>query len=841
MAAPVPQQMSMPISTPLTTSIFSDQSSTMNTNRYAGPMFSGFGTQIPSQASVGATIATNTIEPPPSSLFAFSTPVYGAIGSDSSNTFGFGGFGVSATSSPFGSGSAAPSASFGFSLRDETNNIKSNQPPTFGSSTLFSAVPPTLPSQALPPPPSFGFPFGITTTTDSNNSAAFSASAMFYTAPSTLPPPPPPPPSYPNIWGTSVNNNNNTNVPFESRDFGSSSISFAPPPPPTSTYQTALFGNSNTDGNIASSVMHPGFCMQQHFKSSSVLPTPPPTTGALPLSNTYSQPQSSFSFGSAGGSTFGNVAPQTIVYQSMSTIPPASTGSSASFLFGHVNETSLSQMPPSFSMMSTTTTSTHTTAPPSSTGILSYADNIQDDSYESHRNFLLESSIDYDKDREQQSSTLNQLCDFGVFETQETESNESGKNDLRRRSYRCPAEKAPASSISSVRYTDTRSDEIVMKTMASTDRQALDNSSTMNKRKKRIMFLAKETSSFISSEKDLLLIDVTPLSLGIEDINGHMCIIISRNQTIPLRTLFYPVFTNAYAYQTTTAIRVFRGEHKLTKYNTFIGEFMLTGLTQNFASETLEISISMDIDGNGLLRVEAEESRSGAKTQFTIDLRNYPLNKDDIERHISYVESSPDFCALCIRDRKPNDALYMLKGETSNSKINFTCESEIFKGFPTFNKLKQLDFTTTTINELKRIQLTNGSFDLHQDLANLLFINIKDFDELKLYLNKQGFKSFALNIQNDIIHLIATGIILLELLLQVPGSERNVFLVPFDSKQIQSILHRHLPRVLLENIDKAIHFYEQKRSCYEIYCEQLELNYSSWEKFIQYTIFHINN
>ncbi|CAF5073059.1 unnamed protein product, partial [Rotaria sp. Silwood1] len=139
-----------------------------------------------------------------------------------------------------------------------------------------------------------------------------------------------------------------------------------------------------------------------------------------------------------------------------------------------------------------------------------------------------------------------------------------------------------------------------------------------------------------------------------------------------------------------------------------------------------------------------------------------------------------------------------------------------------------IDLTSTKINELKRIQLINGAFDLNPDFTNLLSFNIKDFDELTIYLNKQGFNSFALNIQNDIIHLILTGIILLVLLLQVPLSDRNIFLVPFDSEQIRSILHRHLPKVLLENIDKAINFYEQKRSQYGIYCEQLELNYSTF-------------
>ncbi|CAF1951019.1 unnamed protein product [Rotaria magnacalcarata] len=263
-------------------------------------------------------------------------------------------------------------------------------------------------------------------------------------------------------------------------------------------------------------------------------------------------------------------------------------------------------------------------------------------------------------------------------------------------------------------------------------RRSTEKTSDIDRSRNRISMAHKMDAEIQSpKQQDLLLLDVTPLSLGIEGMNGHMCIIISRNRTIPCRTEFYSAFTNAYAYQTTAMIRVFCGEHKLTKYN---------------------VSSKM------------------------------------------YISSK-----------------VILKGATNNAKINFTSESQIYKDFTIFDKMKQIDLTTLMMNELKRIQLVDGSFDLNQDLADLLSLSVKDFD-------KQGFNSFV----------------------PVPVSERNELLVPFDSKQIQLIFHRHLPKALLENLDKMIHFYEQKRLSNDIYCAQLELKYSSWEKFIQYALFHID-
>lgn len=147
---------------------------------------------------------------------------------------------------------------------------------------------------------------------------------------------------------------------------------------------------------------------------------------------------------------------------------------------------------------------------------------------------------------------------------------------------------------------------------------------------------------------------------------------------------------------------------------------------------------------------------------------------------------------------------FQLKGETENAKINFTDPVSISNDLPRFDRSKNLDLLTATINELKRIQLADGSFNLNQDLANLLAVDINDFEALKTHFSKQGFNSFgktlsssvkqpnnqlhlhlALNIQNEIIRLIATGIILMKLFFQIPVEERKTYLVPFDHEYIR--------------------------------------------------------
>lgn len=76
-----------------------------------------------------------------------------------------------------------------------------------------------------------------------------------------------------------------------------------------------------------------------------------------------------------------------------------------------------------------------------------------------------------------------------------------------------------------------------------------------------------QNSTSKTSVYNLLLLDVCPLGLGIEDIYGNMHTLIRRNTVIPTQTELFPIFTNAYADQTTATICIFEGEHNLTKYN----------------------------------------------------------------------------------------------------------------------------------------------------------------------------------------------------------------------------------------------------------------------------------
>ncbi|MCI4397548.1 MAG: molecular chaperone DnaK [Acidobacteria bacterium] len=135
--------------------------------------------------------------------------------------------------------------------------------------------------------------------------------------------------------------------------------------------------------------------------------------------------------------------------------------------------------------------------------------------------------------------------------------------------------------------------------------------------------------------KDILLLDVTPLTLGVETLGGVATPLIPRNTTIPARRK--ETFTTAADNQTEVEIVVFQGERPMARDNKLLGTFKLTGLPPA-PRGVPQIEVSFDIDANGILNVHAKDMATGKEQSITITASS-GLTKDEVEKMVKEAES----------------------------------------------------------------------------------------------------------------------------------------------------------------------------------------------------------
>ena len=219
---------------------------------------------------------------------------------------------------------------------------------------------------------------------------------------------------------------------------------------------------------------------------------------------------------------------------------------------------------------------------------------------------------------------------------------------------------------------------------------------------------------------DLILLDVTPLSLGVETMGGLMTTIINRNSSIPVKQS--EVFSTGADFQDTVEIHVLQGERPFAKDNKSLGIFKLNGIP-SAPRGVPKINVTFQLDVNGLLSVSAREEQSGQEQSIKIEGASV-LERDEVSKMIEEAEDNAEL-------DKSKKALVNITYELDNLLSKQDALEKILEQNSSANRII-LDFSNEILKEIKSLYKTN----------ELKKIGNETLDNLKYACNVAVMESF---------------------------------------------------------------------------------------------------